>query len=208
MIDDQGVQLGVVPIQQALDLAQTRNLDLVEVAPTANPPVCKLLDFGRFKYEQTKKEREARKGQKALVLKEIWFRPNVDDHDRLFKTKLIQKFLGEGDKVKVTVRFRGRELAHPEAGRVLLNTVAEEIRPVATIEKLPLMDGKSITMIVAPSKTPVKPAAAPGQAPDTAMAAALTAASDGQARPASNGSSPQRVSQPVQGPGPAPVKVG
>ncbi|HLY67049.1 MAG TPA: translation initiation factor IF-3, partial [Chloroflexota bacterium] len=134
-MDDYGAQLGVLRIEDALELAQSRNLDLVEVAPTANPPVCKLLDFGRFKYEQTKREREARKGQKQLVLKEIWFRPNVDVHDRVFKTKRIQQFLEEGDKVKVTVRFRGRELAHPERARVLLNHVAEDLQDVANIEK-------------------------------------------------------------------------
>ncbi|MHB8619873.1 MAG: translation initiation factor IF-3 [Chloroflexota bacterium] len=199
LIDDLGNQLGVVPIQEAMDLAQSRNLDLVEVAPTASPPVCKLLDFGRYKYEQTKKEREARKGQKNLVLKEIWFRPNVDDHDRGFKTKLIQKFLEEGDKVKVTVRFRGRELAHPELGRILLSVVAEEIKPYANIEKLPLMEGKSMTMIVGPSKSLHKPGTAEGQGnagqPDGPVAPA--AARNGNV-PATNGSG--RQTEPAQPP--------
>ena len=152
IIDDQGAQLGVLKIEDALDLAQSRNLDLVEVAPQANPPVCKLLDFGRFKYEQTKREREARKGQKQLVLKEIWFRPNVNVHDRVFKTKQIQRFLEEGDKVKVTVRFRGRELAHPEMGRTLLNFVTEDLKAVANIEKPAAMEGRAMTMIVSPGK--------------------------------------------------------
>ncbi|MDE3077643.1 MAG: translation initiation factor IF-3 [Chloroflexota bacterium] len=202
LIDDQGNQLGVLSIQEALDLAQARNLDLVEMAPNANPPVCKLLDFGRYKYEQTKREREARKGQKTLILKEIWFRPNVDDHDRLFKTKMIQRFLAEGDKVKVTVRFRGRELAHPEAARILLNTVAEDIRLYAAIEKLPTMDGKSMTMIVAPTKTPPKATPGPGQESD--LARAMAAASSVRPTPApagSNGRAPL-VSQPVQPPEP------
>mgnify|MGYP001210835086 CR=1 FL=1 len=164
-------------IEDALDLAQGQNLDLVEVAPTANPPVCKLLDFGRFKYEQTKREREARKGQKQLVLKEIWFRPNVDDHDRVFKTRQIRKFLEEGDKVKATVRFRGRELAHPELGRRLLARVSDDLEAVASIEKPATMEGRAMTMIVAPGKALQKP-----QLP-TAV------------RPASNGSAPAPASQ-------------
>ena len=219
LIDDQGVQLGVVPIQQALDLAQTRNLDLVEVAPTANPPVCKLLDFGRFKYEQTKKDREARKGQKMLVLKEIWFRPNVDEHDRLFKTKLIQKFLTEGDKVKVTMRFRGRELAHPETARVLLTTVGEDLKPYASVERLPLMDGKSMTMIVAPLKALVKTEGAtpvpgaPSEADRPAAAASPAAQPAAAPRPAAPPARPavpsgQLIKQPVRPPEPRPVKVG
>lgn len=157
LIDDQNTQLGVFRIEDALDLAQSRNLDLVEVSPTASPPVCKLLDFGRFKYEQTKKERDARKTHKQLVLKEIWFRPNVNSHDRIFKTKQIQKFLEEGDKVKVTVRFRGRELAHPELGRNVLNLVTEDLKTVANIEKPAMMEGRAMTMIVSPGKALQKP---------------------------------------------------
>jgi len=177
LVDDQGEQLGVLKIEDALDLAQSRNLDLVEVAPNANPPVCKLLDFGRYKYEQTKREREARKSQKQLVLKEIWFRPNVDSHDRVFKTKKILQFLEEGDKVKATVRFRGRELAHPERGRRLLNQVLEDLQAYANIEKLPLMEGRAMTMIVAPGKALQKPQAG--------AAAALAPENS------ANGSSPQ-----------------
>jgi len=152
LIDDHGAQLGVLKIEDALELALSRNLDLVEVAPTANPPVCKLLDYGRFKYEQTKREREARKGQKQLILKEIWFRPNVNTHDRVFKTKQIQRFLEEGDKVKVTVRFRGRELAHPELARTVLGQVTEDLKEVANIEKPAQMEGRAMTMIVGPGK--------------------------------------------------------
>jgi translation initiation factor IF-3 len=192
LIDDQGAQLGVLKIEDALELAQSRNLDLVEVAPTANPPVCKILDFGRFKYEQTKREREARKGQKQLVLKEIWFRPNVNVHDRVFKTKKIQDFLEEGDKVKVTVRFRGRELAHPELARRVLNAVTDDLSAVANIEKPAQMEGRAMTMIVSPGKALQK---LPGQAP----AAAHPAAATNGAAPA-NGASPApavRQSEPV-----------
>jgi translation initiation factor IF-3 len=141
------------------------------VAPTANPPVCKLLDFGRYKYEQTKREREARKGQKQLVLKEIWFRPNVDSHDRVFKTKKIQSFLEEGDKVKVTVRFRGRELAHPELARTVLNLVTEDLKNVANIEKPAQMEGRAMTMIVSPGKALQKPQGPTGAAPSPANGA-------------------------------------
>jgi translation initiation factor IF-3 len=180
-------------LEDALDLAQSRSLDLVEVAPNAAPPVCRLMDFGRFKYEQTKKQREARKGTKQLVLKEIWFRPNVDDHDRDFKTKQIVKFLEEGDKVKATVRFRGRELAHVELGKNVLSKVADALEGVANIEKQPLMEGRAMTMIVAPGKalqkTHVPPA---GTRP-------LGSAPEEGAAPAAQ---PRPVSQPVRTPAP------
>lgn len=148
LIGENGEQLGVLPLSEARAMAAARSLDLVEVAPMANPPVCKLMDFGRFKYEQTKREREARKHQKNVELKEIWMRPKIDEHDRMTKTKLIQKFLEEGDKVKVTVRFRGRELAHPELARDLLDAVATDLRGVATIERAPVFEGRQMTMIV------------------------------------------------------------
>ncbi|HEX6512272.1 MAG TPA: translation initiation factor IF-3 [Chloroflexota bacterium] len=200
LIDDHGAQLGVLRIEDALELAQSRNLDLVEVAPTANPPVCKILDYGRFKYEQTKREREARKGQKQLILKEIWFRPNVNSHDRLFKTKQIQRFLEEGDKVKVTVRFRGRELAHPELGRTVLNAVTEDLKTVANIEKPAAMEGRAMTMIVAPSKTVQKPA--PGAQPPRPEAAANGTAASGPAP-----SAPPAQRQPVATPAREPQPV-
>ncbi len=201
MIDDHGAQLGVLRIEEALDLAQSRNLDLVEVAPTASPPVCKILDYGRFKYEQTKREREARKGQKQLVLKEIWLRPNVSSHDRIFKTHQIQHFLEAGDKVKVTVRFRGRELAHPELGRTLLGLVADDLKDHANIEKPAQMEGRAMTMIVAPGKAiqkllagaqAPKPAAAPNGAAPQPAAAAAGAPSERQPV-----ASPVRPPQPV-----------
>ena len=157
LIDDHGAQMGVVRIDDALKLAQSRNLDLVEIAPSANPPVCKLLDYGRFKYEQTKREREARKSQKQLVLKQIWFRPNVNVHDRLFKTKQILRFLEEGDKVKVTVRFRGREITHPELARRVLARVTDDLSSAGSIEKPAMLEGRAMTMIVAPGKGARKP---------------------------------------------------
>ncbi|MBV9119914.1 MAG: translation initiation factor IF-3 [Chloroflexi bacterium] len=202
LVDDNGAQLGVLRLEEALELAQEKNLDLVEVAPTANPPVCKLLDFGRFKYEQTKREREARKGQKQLVLKEIWFRPNVDDHDRNFKTKQIQRFLEEGDKVKVTVRYRGRELAHPELGRTVLNRVATDLENLASIEKPATMEGRAMTMIVAPGKALQKlhqqqhPVASGARPVDAATGTAASATSTAPSE------QPVPVSQPVRTPQP------
>ena len=196
LIDDHGAQLGVLRIEDALDLAQSRNLDLIEVAPTANPPVCKLLDYGRFKYEQTKREREARKSQKQLVLKEIWLRPNVNSHDRLFKTRQIQHFLEDGDKVKVTVRFRGREMAHPELARNVLNLVADDIKAYANIEKPAQMEGRALTMIVSPSKALQRqPAGTQAPRPEAARNGAAP-----QPAGAANGASGQPVASPVRSP--------
>ncbi len=136
---------------EALRIANERGLDLVEVAPTASPPVCRLMDYGKYKYEQTKKEREAKKNQKIVLLKEMRLRPKIDEHDLEFKTKLVQKFLEEGDKVKVTVVFRGREMAHPQLGREVLDAVVDKLKSVANVERTPLMEGKAMSMILAPA---------------------------------------------------------
>ncbi|MDO8672664.1 MAG: translation initiation factor IF-3 [Dehalococcoidia bacterium] len=151
VIGEAGEQLGVMPVPQALQMARERNADLVEVAPTSVPPVCRILDFGKFKYEQTKKEREARKNQKIVLLKEVRMRPNIDEHDVEFKTKAVRKFLEEGDKVKITVLFRGRYLAHPHLGRDLLDKVAVELKSTAIIEKPTSMEGRNMTLILAPA---------------------------------------------------------
>ena len=133
---------------EALRIAQERGLDLVEVAPTAMPPVCRLMDYGRFKYEQTKKEREARKNQKIVELKEVRLTPRTDEHDVAAKSKMIQKFLEDGDKVKVTIRFRGRELAHPQLGRQVLEEISNTLTGVAIVERPPLLEGRSMFMIL------------------------------------------------------------
>lgn len=148
VIDDQGAQIGILPIQEALRLARERQLDLVEVAPNANPPVCRLLDYGRFKYEQDKREKDARKHQKLSLLKEVRLTPKTDDHDVNFKTRTIERFLKEGDKVKVTVRFKGREMAHPQLGRQLLEGIAESLKGIANVERMPLIEGRTMTMIL------------------------------------------------------------
>jgi translation initiation factor IF-3 len=140
-----------MPTLEAMRIARERNLDLVEVAPTAVPPVCRLMDFGKYKYEQTQKEREARRNQKVALLKEVRLTPKTHEHDLLFKSKMIQRFLEEGDKVKVTVRFKGREMAHPQLGRQALDTIVGHLKDSATLERAPLMEGRTMTMILAPA---------------------------------------------------------
>lgn len=145
--------MGVIPTFEALRIASERNLDLVEVAPTSVPPVCRLMDYGKYKYEQTKKEGEARRNQKIVLLKEMRLRPKIGDHDLETKAKLAQRFLEDGDKVKVTVVFRGREMAHPQLGREVLDAVLERLKGVAAVERIPLMEGKALTMILAPANS-------------------------------------------------------
>lgn len=158
LIDEDGQMVGVMSSGQALAVARERELDLVEVSPMAVPPVCKLMDWGRFKYEQAKRESEARKHQKTTELKEIRMRPRTDEHDLEVKVRKIEEFLADGDKVKVGVLFRGRELAHTELGRGLLDKVVVELKSVAQIERPPLMEGKMMSMIVsrAPGWEPQK----------------------------------------------------
>jgi translation initiation factor IF-3 len=161
LIDEDGQMIGVMSSAQALALARERDLDLVEVSPMAMPPVCKLMDWGRFKYEQAKKENEARKHQKTVEIKEIRLSPRTDDHDLSVKVRKIEEFLAEGDKVKVGVRFRGREMAHPELGRVLLDRVSAELKGAAVLDRTPIMEGKMMSMIVtrAPGWEPPKKSA-------------------------------------------------
>lgn len=135
---------------RALAMAAELGLDLVEISPTAVPPVCKIMDFGKFKYEQQKKEAEARKKQKIIEIKEIKFRPGTDTHDYDVKMRSVKKFLGEGDKVKVTLRFRGREMAHLELGMQLLNRVREEVGEIAKVEAEPKLEGRQMMMVLAP----------------------------------------------------------
>lgn len=137
--------------QEALRFARERNTDLVEVAPTALPPVCRLLDYGRFKYEQAKKEREARKHQRTVVVREIRFRPKIDEHDFDFKVKQAHRHLAEGDKVKASVLFRGREMVHPELGQGILHRVVELLKDVGSIEKPLQMEGRNMNVILTPA---------------------------------------------------------
>ena len=150
VIDDTGEQLGIMPPQQALTIARQKGLELVEIAATANPPVCRIMDFGRYQYQEQKRARQAKKHQKIIEVKEIKFRPKVDEHDYQFKKKHIERFLGEGDKVKATIFFRGRENAHPEIGRRILERLIEDISEIGTVEQEPQKEGNQLHTILAP----------------------------------------------------------
>jgi translation initiation factor IF-3 len=145
-----GDRLGAFPLPQALEMAREAGLDLVEVAPQAVPPVCRILDYGKFKYEQSKKERESKKSQHASVLRDVRVRPKIDQHDLERKAKTAEKFLKGGDKVKLTVMFRGREMAHPEIGRTILQRIAEQLAGVSVVERPPSMEGRFLHLILAP----------------------------------------------------------
>ncbi|MTI83891.1 MAG: translation initiation factor IF-3 [Firmicutes bacterium] len=151
VVDAEGNQLGILPTREALRLAEERQQDLVEVAPQAKPPVCRIMDYGKYKYEQSKREKEAKKKQRIITVKEVKLRPNIEDHDFNVKTKNAVRFLKAGDKVKVTIMFRGREIVHPKNGQTLLTKVAEEIGDLATVEKRPKLEGKNMFMILAPN---------------------------------------------------------
>lgn len=148
LVDAQGEQRGIVPIREALELARESNLDLVNVAPTAKPPVCKIIDYGKYKYETIKREKESRKKQKIVNVKEVRLSPNIDTHDLNVKATRANKFLANGDKVKVSVRFRGRELGHTAIGKDVLNKFAELTNENGTVEKRPAMEGRSMVMIL------------------------------------------------------------
>ncbi len=152
LIDEEGQQLGIFPTLQALRIARERDLDLVEVAPAANPPVCRLLNYGKYIYEKAKKEKEARKAQRQIEIKEIRMRPKIGDHDLAFKTRRVREFLGDGAKVRLRVRFRGRERSYPEIGRELLERLSEELADVAKIEQAPTVEegARSVYMMLAP----------------------------------------------------------
>ena len=150
LVDERGNMVGVVGRAEALQMAATAGLDLVEIAPNADPPVCKILDYGKFKYEEQKKKNEARKKQKIIEVKEIKLRPSIDDHDYQVKMRSMNKFIEEGDKVKVTMRFRGRELAHQDLGMNVLMRVKEDLDGIAKVEQMPRMEGRQMTMVVAP----------------------------------------------------------
>jgi len=152
LVDENGQMVGVVPTREALSRAEQAGLDLVEVSPNATPPVCKLLDYGKFKYEAQKKANAARKKQKVIEVKEIKLRPSIDDNDYGVKMKKVRNFLDEGDKVKVTMRFRGREMAHQDIAMDVLNRVREEVADVAKVEQMPKLEGRQMVMVMAPLK--------------------------------------------------------
>ena len=191
LIDENGEMIGVMPSSRALEIARERDLDLVEISPNAIPPVCKLMDYGRYKYEQAKKENEARKNQKTVNQKEIRLRPRTDEHDIDVKTRKIQQFLAEGDKVRVSVQFRGAEMRHPDIGRKLLEGIAEVLKGTAIIERSPTMEGKMMSMIVS---------RAPGWEPPKKQAPAPSTASKHRATPATTNNAVQAATVPVSVP--------
>jgi translation initiation factor IF-3 len=151
LIGAEGENVGVVSPERAMDMAEAAGLDLVEISPNANPPVCKIMDYGKYKYEQQKRESEARKKQKVIEVKEVKFRPNTDTHDYDVKMRNVFKFLENGDKVKITLRFRGREMAHQDLGRELLNRVAADVKDIGKVENMPKMEGRQMIMIIGPA---------------------------------------------------------
>ena len=153
LVGEKGEQLGIMPLYQALEVARKQNLDLVEVAATAVPPVCRLLDYGKYKYEQAKKERELRRRQKVSLLREVRLRPKIDNHDFEAKARSVRKLLDSGDKVKVTVMFRGREITHLEFGWKLLRRMTESLKGVASVERQPMMEGRRMNVVLAPAAT-------------------------------------------------------
>lgn len=152
VIDSDGKMLGVISITEAQKLANSKNLDLVKIAPQAVPPVCKIMDYGKYLFELAKKEKEARKNQKVISVKEVWIKPNIEEHDFRFKVKNAYKFLKDGDKVKVSVRFRGREMNYTALGEQVLQKFADEIVDVGTVERKPKLEGRSMIMILNPKQ--------------------------------------------------------
>jgi translation initiation factor IF-3 len=152
LVGADGEQLGIVPIRQALALAEEAELDLVEIAPTAVPPVCKIMDVGKFKYQEAKRQHEAKLKQKQVLVKEVKFRPGTDENDYQIKLRNVTKFLGEGDKAKITLRFRGREMAHQEIGMRMLERIKADLEQQALVEQFPKMEGRQLVMVLAPSK--------------------------------------------------------
>ncbi|RMF84556.1 MAG: translation initiation factor IF-3 [Nitrospinota bacterium] len=150
LVDAEGKQLGIFPIEEALRIAEEEGLDLVEVAPHAKPPVCKIMDYGRFRYQQSKRVQEARKKQKLIQVKEVKMRPKTEEHDYQFKVKHIRRFLSEGNKVKVTIMFRGREMDHTERGREILERVAGDMEDIGVVEQTAKQEGRNMTMVLTP----------------------------------------------------------
>lgn len=152
VIDQNGGQLGVMPVRAALELAEEKQLDLVKIAPTAKPPVCKIMDYGKYRFEQAKREREIRKNQKVIEIKEVRLSATIEDHDVDVKYKAAVKFLKDGNKVKVSIRFRGRQISHSEIGVDVMKDFAERCKDIAVVERAPLTEGRNMTMVLAPKE--------------------------------------------------------
>jgi translation initiation factor IF-3 len=197
LIDEDGAQLGVVPTMQALEMARQKDLDLVEVAANAMPPVCKLMDYGRAKYEQTKKEREAKKHQHAVELKELRLRPGTDDHDVDVRARSARRFIEEGHKVRLLVRFRGREAAHPEIARGQIDRIVKALQDIAIVEQGPMMEGRAMFAVLARSRAAAAAAAERERVRDQRPAPSVApAAPAGTAAPAVSAAVAQDGSNP------------
>jgi len=171
VIGADGSQVGIITIAAANKMAEDAELDLVEIAPTANPPVCRVMDYGKFKYRESKKQHEARLKQKQIVVKEVKFRPSTDEGDYKIKLRNLIRFLEEGDKAKITLRFRGREMAHQEFGYRLIERIKQDLEPHAVVEQFPKMEGRQLIMVLAPKKAAVPVAVAPKKKSDADVAA-------------------------------------
>jgi translation initiation factor IF-3 len=205
LIDETGQQVGVMRTDEALRYAQQKDLDLVEVAPDARPPVCRVLDYSKYKYEQAQKQKAARKHQQQINVREIKFRPKIAEHDYATKKGHVERFLRHKDKVKVTIMFRGREVTHPERGVMILDRLAEDLGELAVVEQRPIQDGRNMTMMLGPSKAVLAgtlgeedgetPAAANGEAPAAAENGDVAAA-----EPAADAEAPAAEAAPAEGP--------
>ena len=187
VISPEGEQLGILPIERALEIAEEMGLDLVEVAPMARPPVCRIMDYGKFKYEEQRQAREARKKQHHVQIKEVKMRPGIEEHDFEFKVRHARRFLEEGNKVKLTMMFRGRQMAHPEFGRQVLDRASGLVQDISKVESHPQMEGRTMTMVLAPTaaKAPAPAPAAPQPASGQEPAAAQPPREPQAPRPAS-----------------------
>jgi translation initiation factor IF-3 len=203
LVGVEGEQLGVLPIEQALARAQELGLDLVEVSPMAKPPVCKIMDYGKFKYLEKKKQNEAKKKQVVVQLKEVKLRPRTEEHDYATKIKKVREFLGEANKARITVMFRGREMSHRELGQKVLQRIIEDLRDVAVIESAPRMEGRQMFMILSPNPRMLQAQRDRAKAQAAQAAAAAPPGAPAPAAPAAGSPTPPQVAAPAA-PAPAP----
>lgn len=219
LIGADGQQLGVVPTVRALALAQSEGYDLIEIAPQATPPVCQIGDYGKFRYKAQQREKEAKKKQRTITWKEVRVAPKIDEHDLDTKIRTAIRLLGHGDKLKVVVRFRGRELAHPERGRALLMAMAERLKEYGVVERPPLLEGRQMVMVMnairregtapaaAPAPAAAKPASAPAAAATTPAPAPAAAAPRAASLPAARPAAPRPAAAPATAPRPAATRA-
>jgi translation initiation factor IF-3 len=206
LIDAEGENRGVVPLGEAQEIANAAALDLVEVAADARPPVCRIMDYGKWRYEQEQKAKQARRHQSTITIKEIKFRPKIDPHDYATKKGHVERFLRHRDKVKITIMFRGRELLHPERGEQILLRLAEELKDLAIIESRPNLDGRNMIMMIAPLKNPVAESAESAEADAPRTEARASAPAESPAPPEAEAPAPAESPAPPEAEAPAPAE--